>query len=258
MGHSSEELLLEYGQTADPNDAKLQQDLTMVRLHAQYLSDIRNMQYCLSLKICDLSGNFLTNIDALECCTSLIKLDLHSNQVKELPDPMFWGSMLNLNLLYLHDNGISTLENVHSLSFCPKLIALTLFNTPLCLKIAYRHIVVNSIFSLKALDYYVISDEEIIEDWRLPEKYKPFTLNFFVDFCPLSGKGTTFQEEMKTVRDIISKINYVLAHHSPVLIIQKWIRGYLIRKILCIAKWQLVLHSKLASAINSLLTLCGT
>uniref|UniRef100_A0A8D2INY3 Uncharacterized protein n=1 Tax=Varanus komodoensis TaxID=61221 RepID=A0A8D2INY3_VARKO len=85
----------------------LQQDLTMVRLHAQYLSDIRNMQYCLSLKICDLSGNFLTNIDALECCTSLIKLDLHSNQ------------------------------------------------------------------------------------------------------------GTTFQEEMKTVRDIISKINYVLAHHSP-------------------------------------------
>uniref|UniRef100_A0A8D2IJI0 Uncharacterized protein n=1 Tax=Varanus komodoensis TaxID=61221 RepID=A0A8D2IJI0_VARKO len=147
---ASEELLLEYGQT-----------------------------YCLSLKICDLSGNFLTNIDALECCTSLIKLDLHSNQVKELPDPMFWGSMLNLNLLYLHDNGISTLENVHSLSFCPKLIALTLFNTPLCLKIAYRHIVVNSIFSLKALDYYVISDEEIIEDWRLPEKYKPFTLNFF-------------------------------------------------------------------------------
>ncbi|ETE68680.1 Leucine-rich repeat and IQ domain-containing protein 3, partial [Ophiophagus hannah] len=147
-----------------------------------------------------------------------------------LPGPMFWRYMKNLQLLYLHDNGISTLEDVHSLSFCPNLIALTLYNTPLCLKIAYRHIVVNSIFSLKALDYYVISDEEITEGWRLPEKYKPFTLNFFVDYYPLSGKDTTFQEEMKTVRNIIAKINHVLVHHSPILIIQRWIRGYLSRK----------------------------
>ncbi|XP_062974094.1 leucine-rich repeat and IQ domain-containing protein 3 [Elgaria multicarinata webbii] len=241
---ASEKLLLEYGQTADLNDAKKQQDLIMVRLHAQYLNDIQNMQYCVSLKICDLSGNFITNIDALECCTNLIKLDLHNNQLEELPGPIFWGSMADLSLLYLHDNGISTLENVHSLSFCPNLIALTLFNTPLCLKIAYRHIVVNSIFSLKALDYYVISDEEIMEDWRLPEKYKPFTLSFFVDFPPLSGKETTFREEMKMIRGIISKINYVLAHHSPVLIIQKWIRGYLIRKILCLIPVHHILRYK--------------
>ncbi|XP_070602266.1 leucine-rich repeat and IQ domain-containing protein 3 isoform X2 [Erythrolamprus reginae] len=152
-----------------------------------------------------------------------------------LPGPMFWRYMKNLQLLYLHDNGISTLEDVHSLSFCPNLIALTLYNTPLCLKIAYRHIVVNSIFSLKALDYYVISDEEITEGWRLPEKYKPFTLDFFVDYYPFSAKETTFQEEMKTVRNIISKINHVLVHHSPVLIIQRWIRGYLSRKILCVS-----------------------
>lgn len=103
----------------------------------------------------------------------------------DLPGPVFWANMMNLSLLYLHDNTISNLENVHSLSFCPNLIALTLFNNPLSLKIAYRHIVVNSITSLKLLDYYVISDEEIIESWRLPEKYKPFSFNFFVDICPL-------------------------------------------------------------------------
>ncbi|XP_025021372.1 leucine-rich repeat and IQ domain-containing protein 3 [Python bivittatus] len=232
---ASEKLLLEYGRTADESDAKKLRDLVMVRLRAQYLNDLRRMPYCASLKICDLSCNFLTNIDALEYCINLIKLDLHSNQLEVLPGPVFWGNMKNLKLLYLHDNGISTLENVHSLSFCPNLIALTLFNTPLCLKIAYRHIVVNSIFSLKALDYYVISDEEITEGWRLPEKYKPFTLDFFVDFCPLSGKDTTFQEEMKTVRNIISKINQVLVHHSPILIIQRWIRGHLIRKTLCLS-----------------------
>ncbi|XP_063155930.1 leucine-rich repeat and IQ domain-containing protein 3 [Candoia aspera] len=232
---ASEKLLLEYGRTADESDEKKLRYLVMVRLHAQYLNDLRSMLYCFSLKICDLSCNFLTNIDALGYCTNLIKLDLHSNQLELLPGPMFWKHMKNLELLYLHDNGISSLENVHSLSFCPNLTALTLFNTPLCLKIAYRHIVVNSIFSLKALDYYVISDEEITEGWRLPEKYKPFTLNFFVDFCPLSGKDTTFQEEMKTVRNIISKINHVLVHHSPILIIQRWIRGYLVRKMLCLS-----------------------
>ncbi|XP_061489416.1 leucine-rich repeat and IQ domain-containing protein 3 isoform X2 [Rhineura floridana] len=241
---ASEKLLLEYGQTADQNDVKKLRDLVMVRLHAQYLCNLQGIQYCVSLKICDLSGNFLTNADALECCTSLIKLDLHNNQLEELPGPVFWGNMAELQLLYLHDNGISTLENVYSLSFCPKLTALTLFNTPLCLKIAYRHIVVNSIFSLKALDYYVISDEEIIEDWRLPEKYKPFTPSLYVDFCPLSEKETTFQEEMKMVREIISKINYVLSCHSPVLIIQKWIRGYLIRRILCLISVQEVLRHK--------------
>ncbi|XP_026535127.1 leucine-rich repeat and IQ domain-containing protein 3 [Notechis scutatus] len=231
----SEKLLLEYGQTADERDAKKLRNLVMVRLHAHFLYDLRSMPYCVSLKICDLSCNFLTNIDALEYCINLIKLDLHNNQLELLPGPMFWRYMKNLQLLYLHDNGISTLEDVHSLSFCPNLIALTLYNTPLCLKIAYRHIVVNSIFSLKALDYYVISDEEITEGWRLPEKYKPFTLNFFVDYYPLSGKDTTFQEEIKTVRNIISKINQVLVHHSPILIIQRWIRGYLSRKKWCIS-----------------------
>ncbi|XP_039183149.1 leucine-rich repeat and IQ domain-containing protein 3 isoform X3 [Crotalus tigris] len=231
----SEKLLLEYGQTADERDTKKLRNLVMVRLHAQHLYDLRSMPYCVSLRICDLSCNFLTNIDALEYCTNLIKLDLHNNQLELLPGPMFWRYMKNLQLLYLHDNGISTLEDVHSLSFCPNLIALTLYNTPLCLKIAYRHIVVNSIFSLKALDYYVISDEEITEGWRLTEKYRPFTLDFFVDYYPLSGKNTTFQEEMKTVRNIISKINHVLVHHSPILIIQRWIRGYLSRKKLCLS-----------------------
>ncbi|KAJ7332592.1 hypothetical protein JRQ81_014772 [Phrynocephalus forsythii] len=241
---ASEKQLLEHAETADQNDAKTLQDLVMVRQHAQYLSELRDIHYCVSLKICDLSGNFLMNIDALECCVNLIKLDLHSNQLEELPGPKFWGNMAELRLLYLHDNGILALENVHSLSFCHKLTALTLFNTPLCLKIAYRHIVVNSIFSLKALDYYVISDEEIIEDWRLPIKYKPFTPSFFVDFHPLVGKEITFQEEMKRVREIISKINSVLAHHSPVVIIQKWIRGYLIRKRLCIWPFNKVLRQK--------------
>ncbi|XP_054836349.1 leucine-rich repeat and IQ domain-containing protein 3 [Eublepharis macularius] len=240
----SKKMLLEYGQTADQHGLKNVEDIVMVRLCARYLKDVGYLQYCDSLKICILSGNFLSNIDALESCTCLIKLDLHSNQMENLPGPVFWRNMKNLSLLYLHDNSVSNLENVHSLSFCPNLIALTLFNTPLSLKIAYRHIVVNSIISLKALDYYVISDEEIIESWQLPKKYKPFTFNFFVDFCLLPGKETTFQEEVKMVREMISKINHILSHYSPILIIQKWIRGHLLRKRLCLIPLHEVLRHK--------------
>ncbi|XP_038268029.1 leucine-rich repeat and IQ domain-containing protein 3 isoform X2 [Dermochelys coriacea] len=166
---------------------------------------------------------------------------LYLKNIQHLPGPTFWEGMKELNLLYLHDNGIGKLDNVHSLSFCPNLIGLTLFDTPLSLRIAYRHIVVNSILSLKALDYYVISDEEIVENWKLSPKYKPFSPSFFLDFCHAPKKEATVEEDINVVKDIISKINHILAHHSPVVIVQRWIRGYLTRKRFGKIPWDEVL-----------------
>lgn len=130
---------------------------------------------------------------------------------------MFWGNMASLSLLYLHDNGISALDNVHSLSFCPNLIALTLLNTPLSLKIAYRHIVVNSISSLKALDYYVISDEEIVEDWRLSEKFRPFTPMLFVDYSPHPTKVSKFNNRVLLFSKTLTDQFWACPEHAAVL-----------------------------------------
>lgn len=91
-------------------------------------------------------------------------------QIRHLPGPVFWEGMEELSLLYLHDNEIGKTANVRSLSFSANLIGLTLFDTPLSLKIASRHIVVNGIFSLKALGYCVISDEEIVGRRKLPDR----------------------------------------------------------------------------------------
>nr|XP_013800580.1 PREDICTED: leucine-rich repeat and IQ domain-containing protein 3 isoform X1 [Apteryx mantelli mantelli]XP_013800581.1 PREDICTED: leucine-rich repeat and IQ domain-containing protein 3 isoform X1 [Apteryx mantelli mantelli]XP_013800582.1 PREDICTED: leucine-rich repeat and IQ domain-containing protein 3 isoform X1 [Apteryx mantelli mantelli] len=227
---ASKNMILECGQTIDQMPGKELEDLVIVQLNGLYLKNVEHLQYCFSLKICILSNNFIANIDSLVSCPHLVELDLHGNQIQHLPGPVFWESMKKLNLLYLHDNGIGKLDDVHALSCCPNLIGLTLFDTPLSLKIAYRHSVVNSIFSLKALDYYVISDEEIVEGWKLPEKYKSFCHCLFLDSCPVARKEGNAEEALNRVKDVISKINRVLAHHSPIIIVQRWIRGYLTRK----------------------------
>lgn len=91
--------------------------------------------------------------------------------------------MRKLEIALLHDNGISKLDAIRSLSCSPSLTILTLYDTPLSLKKNYRHHVVNGIWSLKALDFYVVSDDEIIEDAQMPEKYSALSRNFKVNLA---------------------------------------------------------------------------
>ena len=76
-------------------------------------------------------------------------------------------------MLHLHDNGLSKLEELRHISHAPSLLSLTLYDTPMSLKKTYRHCAVNAIWTLKALDQFVVSDEEIIEDADFPLKFKP-------------------------------------------------------------------------------------
>lgn len=85
-------------------------------------------------------------------------------QMSSIPDPIFWSGLKKLRALYLHDNPLGNLETLQNLTVCRCLTILTLYDTPLYLRKNYRHYVVNSIWTLKALDHHVISDEEIIED----------------------------------------------------------------------------------------------
>ncbi|XP_029474540.1 leucine-rich repeat and IQ domain-containing protein 3 isoform X1 [Rhinatrema bivittatum] len=227
---SSEKLLIDHGQNANQSFTEKLQDLVLVRLNNIFLKDVVYLQYCLSLKVCILPNNYLTNINPLRSCSRLVKLDLHGNQIQHLPEKEFWSEMSDLKLLFLHNNSIGKLTNVQSLSVCPNLTGLTLFDTPLSLNQNYRHIVVNSIWSLKALDNYVISDEEIIEDWPMNERFKALNPRLFLNFLPVLRKKASFQDEINVVKGIISKINQILAHNSPVLIVQSTIRGYLTRK----------------------------
>ncbi|XP_045148140.1 leucine-rich repeat and IQ domain-containing protein 3 isoform X2 [Echinops telfairi] len=207
-----------------------QKDFVFVKFNGLHLKSMENLQSCISLRVCIFSNNFVTDIQPLANCSKLIKLDLHGNQIKALPETKFWIGLKYLKLLYLHDNGFAKLKNVCVLSACPSLTALTLFDCPVSLKKGYRHVLVNSIWSLKALDHHVISDEEIIQNWHLPERFRTCNPRLFFNFCPALRKGASYESEINNIKHVISKINIILAHNSPVLIIQKWIRGFFIRK----------------------------
>lgn len=45
-------------------------------------------------------------------------------------------------------------------------------------------------------------------------------------------QGSTYEDEINNIKYVISKINEIMAHNSPVLIVQRWIRGFLVRKSL--------------------------
>lgn len=57
-----------------------------------------------------------------------------------------------------------------------------MFDCLVSLKKGYRYVFVNSIWFLKVLDYYVIFDEEIIQNWRFLERFKTFSFSLFFNF----------------------------------------------------------------------------
>ncbi|XP_067086378.1 leucine-rich repeat and IQ domain-containing protein 3 [Osmerus mordax] len=226
----SESFILSHGQGLNQEERETDiQHIVVVRLNHLLLRDVENIECCKSLKICILADNFISNIDSLIECVHLVKLDLRGNQITQLPNGVFWDSLKRLQLLYLHDNNVATRKNIQGLANCQNLTALTLYDTPLSLKANYRHCIVNSIWSLKALDNYVISDEEIIENWCLPFRFKSLNPHFYLN-TGSSSQTESYRSEMQTIHNIISAINRIQSLHSPTLIIQRYIRGYLTRK----------------------------
>ncbi|XP_060686014.1 leucine-rich repeat and IQ domain-containing protein 3-like [Hemiscyllium ocellatum] len=225
----SKSLILLCGEMKNVYKEKQLDEIVVVNLSGRYLKNLGSLPQSSALKVCNLSRNYITKINALAGCPHLIKLDLHGNHISDLPDEDFWSEMKSLQILYLHGNIIGPLRSVEPLFSCPNLIVLTLFDTPVSLVPNYRHHIVNSILSLKALDHFVISDEEIIEDWPKSEEFKALSPHFFIDL-PLCSQISTWCTELRRIRSLLSTINNILAHRSPVLIIQRWFRGFLVRK----------------------------
>ncbi|UJR23272.1 hypothetical protein I4U23_026290 [Adineta vaga] len=228
--------------------------LSLSKLKFSSIGDIGQFSY---IKICDLSSNFIQSIDNLLLhCRQLIKLDLHSNRISKLPDEELWTEMKQLKILYLHDNLLSSYDDIKHLSYAPTLEILTLYDSPLSLKKNYRHHVVNSIWTLKALDSHVVADDEIIEKTHFREPFTACTNAFKLNVYIPTTKNSTLKTEWQLINQLYKQINQIQSHCCPVLILQKNVRMWLvhIRLKKMIASKQKVIPEFLRRRILSPLT----
>ncbi|XP_055487142.1 leucine-rich repeat and IQ domain-containing protein 3-like [Leucoraja erinacea] len=222
-------LILSCGEMVHMSKEKKLNEIVVVNMSACYLINMGYLTNCSALRVCILPRNYISKMDALSNCPNLIKLDLHSNHITEIPDEFFWREMKCLQVLYLHNNIIGDTCSVEALSSCPQLTVLTLYDTPISLVPKYRHFVVNSIWSLKALDNFVIADEELMEDELDNSQYRAHSHQFLI-YPPIPPQISTWRSELDNVQKLVGIVNNILAHHSPVHIIQRWVRGHLTRK----------------------------
>ena len=141
-------------------------------------------------------------------------------------------------MLYLHGNAISDISSVENMSSSTSLSILTLYDSPVALLQNYRHRVVNGLWSLKALDHFIIADEEIIEETEFGGRFSAMTKNFKHDLYQYIPFGCTHKEGNQIVKLFVRRVSSLHAYNSPVITIQKWIRGCLVRRQTSSVRWQ--------------------
>ncbi len=183
-------------------------------------------------KIVILSSNVLARLNGLQMCTKLRKLDLSDNQIKTLPNKSFWSRLTNLTTLLLHNNKIDSIHTLQSLSALPELRILTVYGNVVEHHPAYRHMLVNLNIKLILLDFFLVSDQELIEDVKFPPKYAPFSPNHEL-ILPRYNQLS----EADHRRLYAYELRYVRQKHtalSPILRIQSWWRGVLVRNTMLV------------------------
>lgn len=133
--------------------------------------------------------------------------------------------MINLKFLYLHDNRISNWNDITALSALPSIMHITLFSNPVCQIPGYRHYLVNSISTLLALDNYVITDEERIEDASFGYRFRG--LNEYMKLhIPDYAKEKSAEQHLFNLEVDIYRLKRIFERNSPSILIQSLYRGY--------------------------------
>ncbi|KAL0212667.1 hypothetical protein RCL1_006293 [Eukaryota sp. TZLM3-RCL] len=207
-------------------------DSRILHLSATKLTVLNITSSYAPLQVVILSNNLLSSFTSLQLCPQLFFIDLSNNQISRLPSPSFWTSFLNLRVLYLHDNKIPSLSLLSPLTSLTSLQVLRVSGNPLCSCSSYRHFLVNCIPSLLLLDDHVISDGEVINGVNFNNSpihflpLSPFSLFKYPRFPEVSD----YLKFMKYFRQIFKLISAIQSDISPVILIQRSIRGFLIRK----------------------------
>lgn len=102
---------------------------------------------------------------------------------------------------------------------------LTLFSNPVCTIPGYRHFLVNSNQSLLALDNFIITDEERIEDASFGYRFRG--LNEYMKLhIPDYAKEKSAEQHLFNLEVDVYRIRRIFERNSPSILIQSLYRGY--------------------------------
>ena len=107
----------------------------------------------------------------------------------------------------------------------PEILHITLFSNPVCSIPGYRHFIVNSLPGLKALDNFVITDEERIEDASFGYRFRG--LNEFMKLhIPDYTHERSAEQHLFNLEVDVYRLKRIFERNSPSILIQSLYRGY--------------------------------
>ena len=100
----------------------------------------------------------------------------------------------------------------------PSVMHITLFGNPVCSIPGYRHYLVNSIQSLVALDNFIITDEERIEDASFGYRFRGMN-EFMKLYIPDYTKEKLADQHLFNLEVDIYKLRRIFERNSPTILI---------------------------------------
>ena len=185
-----------------------------------------------TVTILHLPNSQLTEIDSrIKFFKGLEMLNLSHNLITQLPAPAFWKEFTQLRYVFLNNNRIAHIKNVLCIRHVKTLTHLTLYDNPVVKTQDYRHILLNRITSLVSLDNQVAADDELIEGLKISRDITEWhqQMVFSTDSSLLFDPDTPYTDLVQYLKDIQTETHQILSHHSPLHIVQKVVRSFLVR-----------------------------
>lgn len=154
------------------------------------------LSQCPQLQVAFLQNNRLaTDLHHLGRLSALVKLNLSHNGIVILPPKETLQELKALKILFMDHNAMQKWRNLESLTGIQSLAHLTLLNNPVVQSPGYRHFLVTKMPSLLALDDYIITDEERMEDVGHGVRFKALS-QFMRLYAPEFKEGLTAEQHV--------------------------------------------------------------
>ncbi|DBA04818.1 TPA: hypothetical protein N0F65_004455 [Lagenidium giganteum] len=161
---------------------------------------------------------------------SLRLLNVSQNAIAHLPDAGFWAKFESLTFLFLAQNHLHTWQDLSGITACAALQWLTLAGNPFASLQNARRFVVNKLVQLEALDEYLVTDSELIKAAPSVARFEPESVRLQTNHLIMPLEFDSELSSLEYLRSTEQQLHRLFRQHSPSIIVQRHVRGYLSRR----------------------------